>query len=222
MYARLPQYIRKENKAKSDIAAMLRKCEKTYVALSWGKQSIICAHMAYNVSKDILCVHWTGPDAQLIADFDNTRDLFLNRWPVKYIELSEGHEGKLMAAIKEFVSNHKMEGVILGLAKCESKGRRHTLRKNDKQNIYTYASGVCQYRCCPLADWTNEDLAAYISKHNIPLLSTYRRYGLDVRTSVGVTPGSHAEQGIDLLSSENASKIRNRFKQMEKEKNHDI
>ena len=213
IYMGLPQYIRKVDKARNDIIAMLSRCEKNYVALSWGKQSIVLAHQVYSVSEDIPCVHWTGPDAQLIADFNSVRDQFLSRWGIKYLEFSEGPMGDLMGAIDKFVYKYKMQGVFLGLSAYESKGRKHTLRKNDSDNIYAYASGM--FRCCPLADWTAHDLAAYITSHDLPLLSTYHRYGLDARTSVGVTPGSHAERGIDLLKSENQAKIRNRWRLME-------
>jgi hypothetical protein len=157
------------------------------------------AHLVFTVAPDTRMVHWSNPDAELIADFAATRDAFLSRWPVHYEEFAEG-DTDLPGNGRRYLSEHNMTGVFMGLAADESKGRNQSLR-GGRKTIMQYADG--SWRCCPVAAWRQQDLAAYIAMHDLPLLSAYRRYGLGVRTATGVTPGTHAERGIDYLNSTN-------------------
>jgi len=195
-------------KAKEDISAMLRQCRDPYVALSWGKQSIVMAHMAFEIDTRILCVHWTGEDAELIADFNAVQEAFCARWPLNYIECWRGL--KLRDAISAYEAGGNHDGVLVGLAAEESKARRYTLAKGDRNNIYRYADG--RLRCCPLARWTVLDLAAYIATNELPLLNTYRRFGLDARTATGCRPGSATSKATGYMSSSNAAEMRRRWK----------
>jgi len=87
----------------------------------------------------------------------------------------------------------------MGLCKDESKARKHTLSKADQNNIFRYQDGTI--RCCPLRHWTNQDVAAYVAKYDVPMLSTYHKFGFDVRTAARIKFGtSFTELGFDLLS----------------------
>lgn len=208
----LPQFKNKEKKALNDISEMQRISKKNYVSCSWGKQSIIVAHMVYRIDKDINIVFFNGPDSELIADFNNVRNQFLEKYKINYFEYPEA-ERHLKTSAWKLVEEYNYTGFYMGLSACESKGRTWTLKKG-KRNIYLYKNNI--YRCCPLAYWTVNDCAAYIAKYKLPLLSTYKKYGIEARTSAGVTPGTHAEQGIDILSSENQYEINKRWKERHK------
>ncbi len=197
------------DKARRDVDAMLARTKSPYVALSWGKQSIVMAHLVFCASPSTLCVHWTGPDAELIADFSSVAIAFREKWPINYSEVQRGD--KLADAIAEFDSSGAHDGVFVGLSAFESRARRITVRRSDHNNIMRYANG--RLRCCPLAQWQLIELAAYIDLHGIPLLSTYRRYGLDVRTSTGCREGGRTEGGIDLMNTANAAEMRRRWKE---------
>ena len=212
IYSRLPTFKAKIETARRNIETMLSQADRSYVALSWGKHSIVMAHMVFSIDPSVLFVHWSGPDANLIADFDQVRDTFLASFPLNYLELSEGEFGRLSLAVKEFVKTHDMNGVFLGLCAYESKGRKITIRSSDTENIFVYKTGMS--RCCPIGKWVQDDVAAYISLHGLPLLSTYHRYGLDARTSVGVTPGYHSERGIDMISSTKQEAIHRRWRKV--------
>lgn len=197
LLARLPQWRAKERKAIADIRAA-RRLGPGYLALSWGKQSTCLAHMIFRAEPDIRCVFWKNPTSEILNNFDGVRDSFTARWPIDYVEFPEG-DTDLKGSGDRYLTDNGLRVVFMGLAKCESKARRITLKRADRRNIYRYKSG--RYRCCPLADWTDDDIAAYIGKFDLPVLDSYKRYGLRTRTSAGVTPGSHAAVGIDLLSS---------------------
>jgi len=197
MLAKLPQWVAKYSKAIRDIRLMLAQSPESYVTLSWGKQSIILAHMVFSVRPSVPCVHWSNPNAELFADFAATRDKFIERWSLNYIEFPDG-DTDLKGNGKRYMQQNGMTGVFMGLAAEESKGRQYTL-KGGHETLRQYKDRT--WRCCPLAAWETHDLAAYIASYDLPLLSPYRRYGLETRTSTGATKGSHSERGLDFLKS---------------------
>lgn len=199
MLAILPDYRDMVRKAHDDIRRMLQLAPSSYVSVSWGKQSVCMAHLVYFIAPETPMVHWSNPDAELIADFAATRDTFLARWPIAYTEFPQG-DTDLFGNGRAFLREHAMTGLFMGLAADESKGRNQSLQ-GGRKTIMQYADGT--WRCCPVAAWRKQDLAAYIAAHDLPLLAPYRRYGLGVRTATGVTPGTHGECGIDYLNSTN-------------------
>lgn len=223
LYSLTPHWRAKRDKAINDIAAMLRRCKRPYLALSWGKQSIVMAHMAWSLSPDVLCVHWTGPDAELIANFNSVSAEFLRRWPLNYLEIMRGE--KLGVAVRDFVRQYSPDGVLVGISAFESRDRRITLRAGDTDNIFRYRSGVRSgmLRCCPLANWEIIELAAYISEHDIPLLNTYHRFGLAARTSTACNEHGRTAGAINYMTRANAGEMRKRWREKhesEANKNH--
>lgn len=195
--AKMPQWKTKEQKAIADLRQFVKVCHRPYVSLSWGKQSTILAHMAYRVAKEFFVIFINEPDTDILADFANVRSAFLQKWTVNYIEYFM-RDGYLKDFAADFEADHEFDGVVMGLAAVESKGRKISLAKADRHNIFVYANG--KKRCCPLRDWSNQDVAAYVAKYNIPMLSTYHRYGFDVRTSAKIsTQGNHSAEGFLLL-----------------------
>jgi 3'-phosphoadenosine 5'-phosphosulfate sulfotransferase (PAPS reductase)/FAD synthetase len=211
-FSKLPQFINKENKTLNNILLMQEKSIKNYVACSWGKQSIIVSHMVFKIDNSVPIVFFDGEDSELIADFKNISKQFCDRFKINYICIHNS-ERHLKTSAKQFTQNGEYTGFYMGLSKCESKGRRYALNKA-RNDIFLYKNGI--YRCCPLADWSIQDCAAYIAKYDLPLLKMYKKYGLYSRTSAGVTPGTHAECGIDWLSSESQDEIRERWKERHK------
>lgn len=204
MLAKLPQYKAKHAKALRDIRQMFQKSPQSYVTLSWGKQSIIVAHMVFSIAPKTPCVHWSNPNAELFADFAATRDKFLAKWPLNYTEFPEG-DTDLKGNGQRYMREHDLTGVFMGLAADESKGRKYSL-KGGFETIRQYKNGT--WRCCPLAGWRIPDLAAYITSYDLPLLAPYRRYGLETRTSTGATQGSHSERGLNFLKSTQMEDLR--------------
>jgi 3'-phosphoadenosine 5'-phosphosulfate sulfotransferase (PAPS reductase)/FAD synthetase len=88
----------------------------------------------------------------------------------------------------------------MGLSKDESKGRRITTSLNTTpwRTIFRYANG--KYRCTPIQAWTQNDLAAYIAKNGIPLLSAYND-GLKARTTARITRNQAEMNGMKDLKN---------------------
>lgn len=165
------------------------------VSLSWGKQSMVMAHLAFTrVDPSILCVFFAEPGYNIIADFDATRDAFLTRWPINYEEVFNNLLSPRKGAALHRAWN-EVGGTFLGLAAEESSARRRTCQLG----WIRWKDG--SRRCTPLGKWTWRDISAYHAAHDLPCLSTYRRFGFEARTSAGVSAGGNAERGRDLMSS---------------------
>lgn len=208
-YSLLPCHKKNLHQATASIVDLIARTKgRCYLSLSWGKQSIILAHMLYHINPHIPCVHWSGPDANIIADFSSVKNRFLSRWPIKYVEFDHGDDD-LLGNGQRYLVDHDLQGYVIGFAADESRARKMTLAKNDDHQIATVRSAL---RCTPLRHWTREDYAAYIATHSIPLLSPYRRFGLWVRTSTGVATGGHSEAGQALLTGSQRAALNKRRK----------
>lgn len=60
-------------------------------------------------------------------------------------------------------------GVFMGLRAEESKARKAHLSRRGE--LYQLASG--EWRCCPLARWTSEDVFAYLTEHGVEINPCY-------------------------------------------------
>jgi 3'-phosphoadenosine 5'-phosphosulfate sulfotransferase (PAPS reductase)/FAD synthetase len=205
MVAGLPPFKRKVEKAQADIRAMLDRAPASYVALSWGKQSSVLAHLIYAINSTIPGVFWRGAETDIIADFNAVRDAFLTAWPMPYQEEFCDYDFKQQA--REWSREHQMQGVFIGMVSDESKKRRYALGKAETHNIFAYADGFL--RSCPLKTWSNLDIASYVATHKLPMLSIYRRYGFDARTSARIKRDgtSYTERGYEYLTRSQQSRF---------------
>jgi 3'-phosphoadenosine 5'-phosphosulfate sulfotransferase (PAPS reductase)/FAD synthetase len=183
------------------------KTGPAYLALSWGKQSIILAHMIWTMDPEVPCVFRKNPLSDLINNFNEVRDNFLSAWKLNYEEFNGDTDLKRNGL--RYMRDNGLQVVIMGLAADESNGRRMTLAAADRYNLFRYSNGY--FRSCPLRNWKIIDIAAYTYAYDLPVLDTYKKFGFEARTSAGITPGTHAEQGIDLLSDEKQKKVREHY-----------
>lgn len=203
IWAKMPPYKRLERDTLRSVEKMLSECPDSYVSNSWGKQSVVMAHLVWRVNSAVPNVHFTGDDAGLIADFSNVKRTFLARFSVTYIERVRAL--KLRDAIRQYNEETNPQGVFVGLCAYESKGRTKTIESSRDSILVMKHDPI---RCTPLGWWKQEDLAAYIAKYDIPLLDTYHRFGLEARTSTGAKFGSFTERALDYLPSSRAAKLR--------------
>lgn len=107
--------------------------------------------------------------------------------------------------LQTMCNRQEWDGWYWGLAKEESKGRRITLSTRwDGQphpTIFRYSDG--KYRCCPLAEWHILDIAAYIATYDLPMLWTYRQFGLEMRTTARITRANAEMAGMAYLKQKN-------------------
>lgn len=69
-----------------------------------------------------------------------------------------------------FMNKNGLQNEFMGLCKDESNSRRISLSM--RGSLY-FTKARAGYTCCPLADWTAQDIWAYIVSHNLPYLSIY-------------------------------------------------
>ncbi len=214
IFSKTKSYKKKMENAKQDLQTFFSLCKNPYLALSWGKQSIILAHMIYQIKPDTLMLFLRSWESYLLHNFEET----IKAFPFK-INYREHFKDNVSWNTKTWQETRDMgskdlqnmaeecfpewDGVVMGLSKNESFARRLTCSiKNTKyRSVFKYKDG--RYRCTPIQDWQNNDLAAYISENKITLLSTYKRTGLKGRTTARITRNNAEMNGLVELKKEN-------------------
>jgi 3'-phosphoadenosine 5'-phosphosulfate sulfotransferase (PAPS reductase)/FAD synthetase len=216
-YAQTRRYQRMLAFAQDGIAAMLDLAPHSYVSISFGKQSLCLAHMVYQQAPDTPMHFLASEETWEIDDYREVIDTFTARFPINLTIhqtrhfFSEPHRTWKESRdagehdLQEMCDRNEWDGWFWGLAKEESRGRKITLSTRwDGQphpTIYRYADG--KFRCCPLANWTIKEIAAYVATHDLRLLWTYRRFGLEMRTTARITRNNAEMAGMAYLKEKN-------------------
>lgn len=141
-----------------------------YVGVSWGKDSVVVAHLARQVSDQIPLV-WCRVGAPDNPDCEPVRDAFLARWPGVYrefvseVELSDGElqtgarRGAYAQAAEAFGDRY-----VSGVRSEESRTRKL------RQMVHGVASART---CAPITRWTGDDVFAYLRLHDLPIHPAY-------------------------------------------------
>jgi len=220
-HQRLPEFRRKLSFAAHGIDAMLAAAPRVYVSISFGKQSLCLAHMVYTVAPKTPMHFLASEETWCLYDYAEVIEQFRDRWP---INLTIHQTRRLSGAatwkdardagdmdLQTMCSREDFDGWFWGLAAEESPQRRFTLmaaygHSTTHPSIFRYADG--KLRCCPLMHWQTIDLAAYIGEHDIPMLSIYRRFGLQQRTTARVTKKMLRNQGMSMARMTNSAGFR--------------
>ena len=176
-------------KIKAAVATLrsgLASAPRSYLSMSFGKDSAVCLHLLsrlVSIDKiDARFLRW--PETDMLGDFSQVESQWADRG-IKVTTISMSRGGLDSADAERWSALDAVadcDGVILGLRAEESRGRKITLRHHG--DIYRLKSGML--RICPLAWWTTSDVAAYVVKHGVPVLSTYKNHGFGERTSARV------------------------------------
>lgn len=188
----LPSFKRKLARSKAVIEEFLARAKRPYLALSGGKDSVVCAHLVSQIDPDMQIfsqcddLDWPGLDTHLknIIKTCGLKDHIIGYSEVSAKkefkmalrigkETKSMHEGCFRAVIKKYVEDYNRDGVILGLREQESKGRRLNLRYRGL--IYSKKDGVTT--CCPIGKWDSKEVIGYIAKNNLPLFHIYTKLG---------------------------------------------
>lgn len=212
LWATMPQYRKQVQVAEASLRRFFTLCERPYLALSWGKQSIVLAHMIWHIRPDTPMLFLRSWESYMLHDYERVIADFTARWPVRWVDYYKDNVSwnTLSWKATRDLGQHDIQGmgdaaapgwdgVIMGLSKDESKARRITTSLNTTQwrTIFRYTDG--RYRCTPIQSWTLNDLAAYIATHDIPLLSAYRYGGLKARTTARITRNQAEMNGLTDL-----------------------
>jgi 3'-phosphoadenosine 5'-phosphosulfate sulfotransferase (PAPS reductase)/FAD synthetase len=213
--------------ARDGIDHMMRIAPRSYVSLSFGKQSLCVAHMVYQIAPETPMYFLASDETWHLYDYADVIESFIARWPVKLtiVQTHRWKDGESWKAsrdagdgdLQNMVPRDQFDGWFWGLSQDESRARKLTLLASAKQDtphasIFRYSDG--KLRCCPVMRWTLHDLAAYIATHDLPMLNIYRKFGLTQRTTARVTKKMLRHQGMALARMSNSRGFReivNRF-----------
>lgn len=188
LWARMPTYKRRVERAKAVIKEALDMGINWYVACSAGKDSTVLAHMVSLLSPGIEV--WSEKDC---FDFPEEKE-YIQALAAKYswnLNIVTP-QANLYEAIKkidvcedlhsrgtEFSDNFfyrliaeqekRFNGVFLGLRAEESNGRARNFRVRG----HTYQRKNTKWTCNPLSTWKADDIFAYLVSHEIPILPVY-------------------------------------------------
>lgn len=230
VYAKTEKFKRNLQITKNSLLRFFDICSEPYLSLSFGKQSIVLAHIIYHLRPNTKMVLLRSWESYLLHDFEIIISEFINKWPINlYVHFKDNvswndwswkktrdyGQNDIQNMGDEFYP--EWNGVIMGLSKDESVARRITCSQNntDWKTIFKYKND--KYRCTPIQFWTINDLAAYIAVNKIPLLNTYVRCGLEARTVARITKNCAEMNGLTELKKYNISnynKIVQRFPEL--------
>lgn len=214
LYMRLRQRRSRLDFALAGIAAMQELAPSAYASVSFGKQSVCLAHMLYQIEPEIPMFFLASWESFIIHNFDEVIKSFRERWPINLTivkadnvsdnELSWKETRDLgRGDLQKMCARADWDGWYWGLVKEESFGRRVTLsyrwEGQPHPTIFKYTDG--KYRCCPLRNWDNRDVAAYLHEHDLPVLDLYKRVGLQARTTARVTHDMAEMGGVAFLKN---------------------
>ena len=151
----------------------LRRFAQTpcYVGVSWGKDSVVIAHLSYRLGIGPLAWFPAGPIEN--PDCHLVRDAFLKRFPMQYREIEaapttdvteafHGHDG----AQREFemVSRTLGHRYVSGVRADESATRKRRMMRFGESSANT---------CAPIGWWPTEYVFAYLAKYDLPTHPVY-------------------------------------------------
>jgi 3'-phosphoadenosine 5'-phosphosulfate sulfotransferase (PAPS reductase)/FAD synthetase len=83
LYSKKQAYGQRLQFARDGVSKMLELCDRTYLSVSFGKQSIILAHMVYQMDPDIPMYFLASSESYLLHDFVDVIDAFMSRFPIQ-------------------------------------------------------------------------------------------------------------------------------------------
>lgn len=135
------------------------------VSCSWGKDSVVVAHLVWRTGLDLALVHVLQPavkkNQRNNPDSPAVRVAYLERFETVYHEWAPEKPVRdtLAAANRVFGQRH-----ITGVRADESMARRQSAR---------YHGVASQNSCRPILSWSSRDVFVYLAKYDLPTHPAY-------------------------------------------------
>lgn len=209
LYAKLPVYRRRLVQAMAVIEEGLARCDRPYVACSFGKDSAVVLHMVRQFMPDVQARFISWPETELLGDYERV----MNEWRALGADIRVLHLTRKTLDEKvadRWLQLHAIEpadGYFSGMRKEESRARRVIL---NSQGAVAYIKQSDTVRICPIADWKTEDVAAYVVEHDLPTLKAYQDHGFEARTASRVPRAAFSirEQALEQLRQDDPAAYR--------------
>ncbi len=202
IHAKTIEFITKVSEAHELIKKSLQHMKNPYLSFSGGKDSTVMLHMLLKHKSNIPVIYWDAdasyPDTEqfikkVVIEWDlnfirrKTESMFsvFHKYGVNHPQI----ENKTMIAtvyepIKKLIEDYGFDGVFVGLRAQESKGRRKLI-KSRGQLFYNKSQKVME--CLPVAQFTVEDIWAYITANDLKYNSIYDRTSMLSRNELRVS-----------------------------------
>jgi len=161
----------------------IQKFAPDYIGVSWGKDSVVTAHLAYESGVRAPLV-WVRVEPLFNPECLAVRDAFLDRFDMPYIE----HVIHWPDELKEMWRDHFARGnskslgrsagfsyVALGTAPY---GERYVSGIRAQESAVRALRArrygtTTKYTCAPISSWKDTDVFAYLRAHDLPVNATY-------------------------------------------------
>lgn len=197
LWTKMPQYKKKVERTKGLIGKMLSCVKSPYISLSCGKDSCVMADLILHQRAVPMRFVSRGETRILYRNVDEVLEYFRRMAPIEEIcfdrlfsdEWKDADFKEQQKAGKMDIrglDNSGYDGVFMGLRIDESKGREISLRANQTSGLPKYCWRYVErnfVRMCPMAEWSTQDIGAYLMENQIPILDWYENMGFESRTA---------------------------------------
>ena len=184
------------------IKKMFELCENPYIALSFGKDSLVLLDLIYSIKK-IECIFLKSEESYLMYNYEQIIEKYKRSHAIKLkiVDTKRLTESAMNWQIarkkgnKDFLLDEFFgyDGIFMGLRIEESRARKITLIRKENNiispRIMMYKNGKRKgmLRCCPISNWKKAEVYSYLKVKNLPMLDIYESEGENIRTTARLT-----------------------------------
>lgn len=158
---------RKAAKAIEHIQRFVERCPDAYAGVSWGKDSVVVAHLVHRANVGIPIWWCIAGEIEMPESMD-VRDRYLSITGQRYEETwcdpsvirwsVDGHDGAQEAFARD------SGRYISGVRAQESGARKMRMRHHGVSSLNT---------CAPIGYWSDLDVYGYLALHDLPIHPAY-------------------------------------------------
>lgn len=185
LFSRLNTYKALVKKTEGFIKWALDRVQNPYIACSFGKDSAVMLHLVQKNNPNIPVVFVSRPETNLVDNYEE----IIKEWNLPNLIVVNFNQNTFDFISKSVIKTgmktieQNYDSFFVGLRAQESAGRRITLKKNGM----FYKNSANLVRICPVAFWTEKEIAVYSITNKLPVLSTYQKEGYSARTTAGIS-----------------------------------
>lgn len=150
---------------------MLSLCSNPYLALSFGKDSLVMLDLVQEQYPEIPCLFLKSEESYLLSNYEELIGHYKNKGVnVEVIEMRHNDYDFENGKNIEFTQSRffdKWDGVFMGIRIEESKARRISIIRKENNEIghrimqYKTGKRAGFFRACPVADWSGFETFLY-------------------------------------------------------------